>query len=318
MVPAGEAAYSGSTMKPSSHSPADAALPAAGIGLRAEHYSAFLALRPPLALIEVHSENCFGGGRHLDVVLQARSSHAISLHGVGLSLGSTDPLSTRHLDALKSLVERCEPALVSDHLCWSSHRGIYTNDLLPLPCTAEALAHVARRVDQVQAALGRQILVENISRYFSWREAEMDEADFLSALVQRSGCGLLLDINNLYVNARNHDIDAQAYLQALPAAAVQEFHLAGHVSNAVASDDGSVAELLIDTHSRPVCDAVWALYDQALRVIGPRPTIIEWDADLPPLQQLLDEAARADRHLGRRPATRCEPAVAECCHAFVA
>lgn len=269
----------------------------AGIGLRAEHYSAFLAHRPPLALIEMHSENCFGGGRHLDTLIQARASHAVSLHGVGLSLGSTDPLSARHLSALKSLVERCDPALVSEHLSWSSHRGIYANDLLPLPCTSEALLHVARRVEQVQAVLDRQILIENISAYFSWQEAEMSEAEFMAELVKRSGCGLLLDINNLYVNACNHGIDALACLQALPAHAVQEFHLAGHVNNEVPTQDGGRTHLLIDTHSRPVCDAVWQLYRQALQIIGPRPTIIEWDADLPPFEDLLGESAKADGFL---------------------
>lgn len=288
--------------------------PGAGIGLRAEHYSAFLALRPSLALVEVHSENFFGGGRHLDTLLQARSTHAISLHGVGLSLGSADPLSARHLSALKSLVERCDPALVSDHLSWSSHGGIYTNDLLPLPCTTEALVHVAQRIDQVQSVLGRQILIENISSYFSWQHADMSEAEFLAALVERSACGLLLDVNNLYVNACNHGVDATAYLQALPAAAVQEFHLAGHVSNVVPTEDGGHAELLIDTHSRPVCEAVWTLYTQALRLIGPRPTIIECDAELPPLDDLLAEAARADSHL----AAARQPAVSEERHAFAA
>jgi uncharacterized protein (UPF0276 family) len=297
-------------MGPSTNPPA----PGAGIGLRADHYTEFLTLRPPLALVEVHSENYFGGGRHLDTLLQVRSSHAISLHGVGLSLGSTDPLSSRHLTALKSLVDQSEPALVSDHLCWSSHRGIYTNDLLPLPCTTEALSHVARRLDQVQAALGRQILIENVSTYFTWRHADMSEAEFLATLVKRSGCGLLLDVNNLYVNARNHGLDVCAYLQTLPARAVQEIHLAGHVSNTVATPDGGSADLLIDTHSRPVCDAVWALYERVLRMIGPRPTIIEWDADLPPLQFLLQQAARAEWHL----AAPCGAARAERCGAFVA
>lgn len=278
--------------------------PRAGIGLRAEHYGEFLARRPALALVEVHSENYFGGGRHLDVLQQVRRSHDVSLHGVGLSLGSSDALNIRHLSSLKQLVDRIQPALVSDHLSWSSLGGVYTNDLLPLPCTHEALAHVARRVAHVQDVLGRQILVENVSSYLAWRHQDMPEQDFLAALVQQTGCGLLLDVNNLHVNAHNHGIDVAAYLHALPADAVREIHLAGHVANEVPLDDGSRGQILIDTHSRPVCAEVWAGYAQALRCLGPKPTIIEWDAELPPLQTLLDEAAHADRHLAHAPPPR--------------
>lgn len=272
-------------------------LPACGIGLRAEHYRDFLAQRPALPLVEVHSENCFGGGRHLEVLMQVRQHTPVSLHGVGLSLGSTDALSLRHVAALKSLAERVQPALVSEHLSFSSQAGVFSNDLLPLPRTREALAHVVRRVVQVQEALGRQILVENVSAYLAWRDDEMSEAELLAELARRSGCGLLLDINNLYVNQRNHGADALAALRALPPDAVQQMHLAGHVVNRVpvAGEPGDEAvELLVDSHSQPVCAEVWQLYRQALALIGPRPTIIEWDADLPPLQGLLDEAARAD------------------------
>ena len=266
----------------------------AGIGLRSPHYGAFLEQRPLLPLVEVHSENFFGGGRHLEVLLQVRQDTPVSLHGVGLSLGSTDPLSERHVRALKDLADRVEPALVSDHLCWSSVGGVYVNDLLPLPYTREALAHVAARVWQVQDALGRRLLVENVSSYLELAGAEMPEWDFMAELARRTGCGLLLDINNVYVSARNHGFDPGTYLDAMPAEAVGEMHLAGHSVNRIPLAAGEELELLIDTHSRPVADPVWDLYAYAVQRMGARPTIIEWDADLPTLEVLLGEAARAE------------------------
>jgi uncharacterized protein (UPF0276 family) len=269
------------------------ALPA-GIGLRAEHAVEFLERQPDVGFIEVHAENYFGrGGRLLNLIEQARHDHALSLHGVGLSIGSTDPLSAVHLQRLSALVARLSPAFVSDHLCWSSHRGVYANDLLPLPLTSEALEHVVRRVGAVQEALGRTILLENVSSYFEYDESTFAECDFLAEVARRSGCGLLLDVNNVFVSATNHGFDAFAYLARIPAHAVHELHLAGHVAKRFA--DGE--ELLIDTHSEPVCDAVWALYDAALARFGAVPTLIEWDSDLPPLATLLAEAARADRRL---------------------
>jgi uncharacterized protein len=271
--------------------------PRAGIGLRSPHYADFLATRPGMPLVEVHSENFFCGGRHLEVLTQVRRDTAVSLHGVGLSLGSTDPLNERHLAALVSLVDRIQPALVSDHLCWSSVGDVYVNDLLPLPCTDEALAHVASRVAQVQERLGRRLVVENVSSYLQFHESQMPEWLFLAELAKRTGCGLLLDVNNVYVSAQNHGFDALAYLDAMPPDAVLEMHLAGHSINQIALEDGSETQILIDTHSRPVAPAVWALYEQAIERVGPKPTIIEWDADLPPLMTLLDEAARADRRL---------------------
>jgi uncharacterized protein (UPF0276 family) len=269
----------------------------AGIGLRSQHYTAFLESRPRLPLVEVHSENYFGGGRHLDVLVQVRRDTPVSLHGVGLSLGSTDPLSERHVAALKSLVDRIQPALVSDHLCWSSAGGVYVNDLLPLPYTHEALAHVAERVERVQDALGRRLLVENVSSYLQFAGADMPEWTFLAELARRTGCGLLLDVNNIHVSACNHGFDALAYLAAIPAGAVEEMHLAGYTVNRVPVEGAEPADILIDTHSRPVSEPVWNLYEQAVQRIGPRPTIVEWDADLPPLQTLLDEAAAAERRL---------------------
>jgi uncharacterized protein (UPF0276 family) len=223
---------------------------------------------------------------------RARAAYPVSLHGVGLSLGSADRLAGRHLAQLVRLVERIEPELVSEHLCWGAVDGLHFNDLLPLPLTREALALVVDRVDRVQGALGRRILIENISAYVGYRDDELTETAFLAELAQRSGCGILLDINNLFVNARNFGFDASARLADLPAAAIGQIHLAGH-----AEVDGC----LIDTHGSRVCAEVWALYDLACKRFGPKPTLIEWDTDLPPLETLLDEAERA-RSIANDPA----------------
>lgn len=258
----------------------------AGIGLRSPHHDEFLARRPPVPWVEVHSENFFAdGGRQLEVLDAVRRDYGLSLHGVGLSLGGTDPLDADHLRRLKRLVLRAEPALVSEHVCWGSAGGIFLNDLLPMPCTAAALSHLADRVGAVQDFLGRRILVENVSSYLEFEGAEFSEWDFLVQLARRAGCGILLDINNIHVSAVNHGFAAQDYLRAIPAELVGEIHLAGHT---VADD------ILIDTHSAPVSDAVWGLYRDALRRLGPVPTLIEWDAELPALDRLLAEAATAD------------------------
>jgi uncharacterized protein (UPF0276 family) len=270
-------------------------VPRAGIGLRSPHHAEFLARRPRLPLIEVHSENFFGGGPPLAVLLRARRDVPVSLHGIGLSLGSVDPLDERHLRALAALIGKVEPALVSDHLSWSSFGGVYTNDLLPLPTTREALEHVSARVERVQQRLGRRILVENVSSYLRFTHSEMAECEFLAELARRSGCGLLLDVNNVYVSACNHGFDARAYVDALPPGAVQEIHLAGHVANPVPRLDGRAGEILIDSHSAPVPPAVWALYERAIERFGATPTIVEWDAELPALDVLLAQAAEADR-----------------------
>lgn len=258
----------------------------AGIGLRSAHHDEFLDRRPPVPWVEVHSENFFAdGGRQLQVFDAVRRDYGLSLHGVGLSLGGADPLDPEHLRRLKRLVQRAEPALVSEHVCWSSADGIFLNDLLPLPYTEAALRHTAARVAAVQDGLGRQILVENVSSYLQFEGAEMTEWDFLVRLAQRAGCRILLDVNNIYVSAVNHGFPAGDYLRAIPAELVGEIHLAGHT----VTDD-----ILIDTHSAPVTDAVWALYRDALRLLGPVPTLIEWDAELPTLDRLLAEAATAD------------------------
>jgi len=274
----------------------------AGIGLRAPHVAEFIAVRPPVAFVEVHSENHFGrGGRPLQGLLRVRQDHAVSLHGVGLSIGSADPLDLVHLQRLRELIGQVEPALVSEHLSWSSIGGEYANDLLPLPLTRAALAHVTARVQEVQDRLGRRILMENVSSYLEFAQPEMAEWEFLGELSRRSGCGLLLDVNNLYVSACNHGFDARAYLEAMPAEKVEEIHLAGHTRRVF--EDG---EILIDTHSAPVADAVWSLYAQAIERFGPVPTLIEWDAELPPLAALVAEAQTADRWAARAAGRRRE------------
>ncbi|MGB4947816.1 MAG: DUF692 domain-containing protein [Candidatus Competibacter denitrificans] len=262
----------------------------AGIGLRADHYDAVLETLPPVGWLEVHSENYFGaGGKPLDYLERIRAHYALSLHGVGLSIGSTDPLNQSHLAKLKGLIQRFEPTLVSEHLSWSSVGGRYLNDLLPLPYTEDALDHFSKRVVQVQDALGRQILIENPSSYLRYAASAIPEWEFLTVLAERSGCGVLLDVNNIYVSARNHGFDASAYLRAIPRHLVREIHLAGFTVNRFAG-----SEILIDTHSRPVDPAVWALYRQAVARFGAIPALVEWDTDLPELAVLVAEAEHAD------------------------
>lgn len=266
----------------------------AGIGLRGPHYVEVLETLPDVGWLEVHSENFFGaGGPPLAYLERVRAEYPLSLHGVGLSIGSTDPLSERHLEALRGLVKRFEPSLVSEHLSWSSVMGRYLNDLLPLPYTEEALDHVVTRIQQVQDFLGRAILIENVSSYLTYRVSTIPEPEFLAEVARRAGCGILLDVNNVYVSAQNHGFDAAAYLEAVPVEPVAEIHLAGFTLNRLGN--GAV---LIDTHSRPIAPAVWALYHRAIARFGRVRTLIEWDTDLPPLATLLDEAARADAVLG--------------------
>jgi uncharacterized protein (UPF0276 family) len=263
-----------------------AAIPCtAGIGLRAPHYHDILSTRPPAGWFEAHSENYFGaGGQPLHFLERIRGLYPLSLHGVGLSLGSVDALDGEHLRKLKSLIQRFEPGLVSEHLSWGRVAGRHLNGLLPLPYTEEALSVVSAHLRQAQDFLGRQILVENISSYLQFQHSTMTEADFLAELAARTGCGLLLDVNNLYVNAINHGFDPIAYLARIPPAAVKEIHLAGF-------DDAG--DLLIDTHGSRVAAPVWALYREALSRCGPMPTLIEWDTEIPALAVLLEEADRA-------------------------
>lgn len=271
-----------------------------GIGLRQPHYAELLAQRPPLGFVEVHSENFFAdGGAALAVLHEARSHHAVSLHGVGLALGSAAGLDPWHLERLARLAERIEPVRVSDHASFAraprSHGGpvLHANDLLPIAFTAAALDIMATNVSQVQDRLKRPLLVENLSAYLAFADGEMSEPEFFNALVRRSGCGLLLDVNNLVVNALNrHDVDpvasACAWIDALSPDAVGEIHLAGYC------DAGGI---VIDDHGSRVHDPVWAVYRHAVRRLGPRPTLIEWDTDLPALAVLLGEAQAARRIL---------------------
>jgi len=261
----------------------------AGIGLRAAHVRDVLSMRPRTPWFEVHSENYFAdGGPALAALARIRADYPVSLHGVGLSLGSTDPLDGAHLAKLQRLIARVEPSLVSEHLCWSSVDGRHFNDLLPLPYTREALDHVCARVSRVQDVLGRELLVENVSSYLAFADATMPEWEFVAALAHRTGCRLLLDVNNVYVNAVNHGFDPDAYVAALPAAAVAEIHLAGFETTAAG---------LVDTHGAPVAQDVWDLYARTLARLGPRPTLIEWDTAIPAFAVLEAEAATAQRHL---------------------
>lgn len=273
---------------------------AAGIGLRAPHHLHVLEHWPPIAWFEAHSENYFAdGGAHVECLTRIRARYPLSLHGVGLSLGSTDEVDAEHLAKLKRAIARFEPALVSEHLSWSSVGQVFANDLLPLPYTEEALRHVSQRVAQVQDALGRQILVENVSSYLQFTDSALTEWQFVAGVAAESGCGLLLDVNNIYVAAHNHGFSTQDYLLGIPPGQVQEIHLAGH--DRVLLDD---AELLVDTHGTPVCDDVWTLYRAALQRFGAVPTLIEWDTDIPPFDRLQAQATQADAHrLGLHAAT---------------
>jgi hypothetical protein len=264
--------------------------PVAGIGLRAPHVAEVRATRPRVGWFEVHSENYFvDGGPALASLAAIRADYPLSLHGVGLSLGSTDPLDRGHLARLARLIARVEPALVSEHLCWSGVGGRHFNDLLPLPYTEEALAHVCDRVDAVQEALGRELLIENVSSYLAFAASTIPEWEFVAAVARRTGCRLLLDVNNIHVNAVNHGFDADAYVAAIPADAVAEIHLAGF--------DAS-GPCLIDSHGAPVAPEVWALYRRTIGRIGARPTLIEWDTDIPSFAALQREAATAQAMLG--------------------
>jgi uncharacterized protein len=257
----------------------------AGVGLRPVHYQQILTERPAVAWFEVHSENYFGpGGQPLHYLERVRDAYPLSLHCVGLCLGSTDALDRAHLQRLDELARRIEPSLVSEHLSWGRAGRRFLNDLLPLPYTEEAFAVVCDHIDEVQERLRRQILIENISSYVRFRHSTIPESEFIAGLVQRTGCGILLDINNLYVNDANHGVEPLAYIDALPADSVREIHLAGH---------DRAGGLLIDTHGTRVAEPVWALYRHAVDHFGPIATLIEWDTDIPPFEVLLGEADKA-------------------------
>jgi uncharacterized protein (UPF0276 family) len=261
----------------------------AGIGLRFQHHQAVVDTRPDIAWMEVHTENYMGGGTPLRYLDAIRRDFPISLHGVGLSLGSVEGLDLAHLERVRRVAERIEPGLMSEHVAWSVVAGNYLADLLPLPMTEEALDVVCRHVDQTQSYLKRRILVENPSSYLTFAHSTIAEWEFIAAVAERTGCGILCDVNNVYVSAHNHGWNASTYLAALPPAAIGEIHLAGHALRPLA--DGSIVR--IDDHGSRVIEPVWALYEEALDRFGPVPTLIEWDANVPPLDVLLGEAEHA-------------------------
>jgi len=262
----------------------------AGIGLRAVHHQAIVTDRPDVGWIEAHTENYFHeGGAAVRALERARSNYPLSLHGVGLGLGSADGVDREHLARVKRAIARFEPALVSEHACWGHSGGEFFNDLLPLPYTEEAVEVLSRQVGEAQDALGTRLLIENVSAYVTFEHSSLHEWEFLAAVAGISGCGLLLDVNNVYVSSKNLGLDARAFIAGLPPDSVAEIHLAGHARN------GSV---LIDDHGSQVCEEVWQLYRQAIARFGALPTLIEWDTHIPALETLVAESQRADRILG--------------------
>jgi uncharacterized protein (UPF0276 family) len=264
--------------------------PVAGIGLRSPHLAEIGRDRPAAGFLEIHAENYFGGSAARQAVERLRETYEFSVHAVGLSLGSVDGLDPHHLARVAALVKRLEPALVSDHLSWSVHGGRYFNDLLPMPYTEEALEVVVRNVGHLQEALGRQVSVENPSCYLGFNHSTLTEPEFLDELVRRSGCTLLLDINNIVVTAHNLRLEPRDWLAGLPGEAITEYHLAGHAVN-----DCDGEPILIDDHGSRVGNEAWALFAEAIRRYGPRPALVEWDTDIPALPVLLEEAAKAER-----------------------
>lgn len=267
----------------------------AGVGLKAEHVAEILESGADIGFFEIHAENYMGAGGLPHAQLRAiRENYPLSVHGVGMSIGGERALDAEHLARFRAVVDHYKPGLVSEHLAWSTHDDVFYNDLLPVPYTDEVLARVVEHVCQVQDSIGRQILIENPSTYVTFTESTWSETDFMAEIAHRSQCGLLLDVNNVFVSARNHGYDPQEYLRAFPLELVAEIHLAGHASDA--DDDGNI--LLIDAHDRQVCDDVWSLYRSTIARTGPLPSLVEWDNDIPAWDVLLAEARRADRVLG--------------------
>jgi uncharacterized protein (UPF0276 family) len=268
--------------------------PRAGVGLKHEHYREIIDTLPDVGFFEIHAENYMGAGgpphRYLTAI---RENYPLSLHGVGLSIGAARPLDKDHLGRLKALNERYQPGLFSEHLAWSTHDTVFYNDLLPLPYNEDALSRIADHIDEVQETVGRRMLLENPSNYIAFVESTMSEIDFLRELARRTGCGLLLDVNNVHVSATNLRFDPFDYVDAFPVEHVGEIHLAGYEPER--DDDGSL--LLIDAHNRPIDAAVWALYEHTIARTGPTPTLVEWDNDVPEWSVLFAEAVRADRLL---------------------
>lgn len=272
----------------------DSRLPAgSGLGFKPEHYFDLADRRPSLSFIEIHAENYMGQGGPAHAMLdRLRQCYALSVHGVGLSIGGENPIDLAHLERVKTVCDRFAPCSFSEHLAWSTHDGVFFNDLLPLPYTETTLARICAHIDQIQTALNRQILLENPATYLTFRDSTIPETDFLRMIADCTGCGLLLDVNNVHVSAFNHGFSALDYLAAFPFKHVREIHLAGH-----AEDRTGGAELLIDTHDRLVADAVWRLFDFVLAQTGPVATLIEWDQDIPEFPVLYAEAERAAARL---------------------
>ena len=268
-----------------------------GVGYKARHYADIVKDPGPVAWLEIHAENYMGaGGRPLAQLRELRERFPISCHGVGLSIGGEAPLDSEHLTRLKHLVGWLKPQSFSEHLAWSTHDGHYYNDLLPLPYTMTTLDTVCRHIDEVQATLGQPMLLENPSTYFLFEESEMGEIEFLSRIVDKTGCGLLLDVNNVFVSSTNHGWHATAYIDAFPLAHVREIHLGGHAEDT--DDEG--ARLLIDNHASEVVDPVWELFAYTIGRCGRKPTLIEWDNDVPEWTVLAEEARRAENILNNR------------------
>lgn len=267
-------------------------LPArAGVGLKPEHYAAVLDTRPALGFFEIHAENYLVAGGPFHRALTAiRACYPLSIHGVGLSIGAEAGLDENHLDRLAALLDRYQPESFSEHLAWSTHGGAFLNDLLPLPYTPETLTRVCAHVDRVQDRLQRRLLLENPATYVEFTQSTLTETEFIAAVLRRTGCGLLLDVNNAYVSCVNHHRDPRGYIEALPLSQVGEIHLAGHAVDA----DAAGAPLLIDAHGSAVAEPVWQLYRQALERTGPTATLIEWDSHIPPLARLVEEAQCAE------------------------
>ncbi len=273
----------------------DAVVPArAGIGLKAQHYNDVLRDKPDFGFFEIHAENYMGaGGPPHHYLTEIRKHYPVSLHGVALSIGGTQPLNREHLARLKVLMDRYECGLFSEHLAWSTHEDAYLDDLLPMPYTRQTLQYICEHIDETQEFLGRRMLLENPSTYVQFKESTYSELDFISEIAGRTGCGLLLDVNNVFVSCVNHNMDAVTYINTFPAQHVGEIHLAGHDERL----DDAGKPLLIDAHGSPVVDPVWALYEITLKRTGPVPTLIERDANVPPLVELLAEAKRANKYL---------------------
>ena len=286
-------------MLDASPNPANHLPVAPGVGYKAQHFSDIIAGSDPVKWLEIHAENYMGaGGRPLAQLRHLRERFPISCHGVGLSIGGEAELDAGHLGRLKTLVDWLDPASFSEHLAWSTHDSQFLNDLLPVPYNQATLARVVAHVDQVQTMLGRRMLLENPSTYLTFAETEMPEVDFLTEVARRSGCGLLLDVNNVFISATNQQTDAKAYIDVFPLALVGEIHLGGHAEDA----DDTGAPLLIDSHGSAVEDPVWALYAYTIGKAGPKPTLIEWDNDVPDWATLATEAGRAAALLGLVPA----------------